>query len=112
VFSAFVPWIVLLAMWALPTSRRWRIPCSAAGLMVSIHPLSTLALAGAIMPALVVASDEPPAARVSGALIACAAMAAVMAPYVFTFLSHYGEHRALDPSTSARALELVCASFG
>jgi len=111
VFTAFVPWIVLLAMWALPTARRWWIPAVAAGLMVSIHPLSTLALAGAIMTALVVASDEPPAARVSGALVALAAMAVAMAPYVFTFLGHYGEHRTLDPSIAARALELIRASF-
>lgn len=111
VFSAFVPWIVLLAMWALPTPRRWWIPCLVVGLMVYVHPLSTLVLAGAVMTALVVASDEPIAARASGVLIAGAAMAAAMAPYLFTFLGHYAEPRVLEPSIAARSLELVRATF-
>lgn len=111
VFTAFVPWIALLAMWALPNPRRWWIPCLATGLMVYVHPLSTLVLAGTVMTALVVASDEPLAARAFGALLAGAAMAAVMIPYVLTFLSHYGEHRALDPSIAARALALIRATF-
>ena len=69
IFSAFVPWVILLALACASSPRRWWIACAAAGLLVHIHPLSAPVLAGALLTAFVFGSDEPIGARMTGAAL-------------------------------------------
>jgi hypothetical protein len=111
VFSAFVPWVMLLALACVRSPRRWWIPCVAATLLINIHPLSVPALVGAVLAAMFVANDEPITLRVSGAALAAVGVAVTMLPYALVFFSHYGAAPAIDAETTERALALIRASF-
>lgn len=111
VFTACLPWVMLLAFWCAPSSRRWWVACGAAGLLMHIHPLSAPALEGALLIGFIAASDEPWAARIGGAATATIAAFATMGPYVLIFTTRYRGTVAIDPAIAARSLELVRATF-
>lgn len=111
VFTACLPWVVLLAFWCAPSSRRWWVASGAAGLLMHIHPLSAPALEGALLIGFIAASDESWAARLGGAATATLAAFATMGPYVLIFTTRYRGTVAIDPAIAARSLELVRATF-
>ena len=80
IFSAFVPWVILLALACASSPRRWWIACAAAGLLVHIHPVSAPVLAGALLTAFVFGSDEPIGARMTGAALGIGALAVTALP--------------------------------
>jgi hypothetical protein len=110
-FTAFVPWTLLLAMWCAPAPRRWWIAAGVAGLLFHVHPLSAPVLIGAILVAFVAASDAPLTTRLIAGTIAAAAAIATMAPYVVVYATRYGQTVDTDPGVVARSLELVRPMF-
>ncbi len=106
VFTAFVPWVILLALFCAPWSRRWWIAAGAAGLLMNIHPRSAPAMIGALVTAFVIGSDEPVSARGSGAALAVMAALATMSPYLVVYARHVGADRHLSAATAARAVAL------
>ena len=110
-FTALVPWVLLLAFRCAASHRRWWIPCGVAGLLLHVHPKSAPVLLGALLLAFVVASDEPMIARVKGIALALAAAAITMLPYVVVYVSRYGRTVDADPAIAARALEIVRGEF-
>ena len=111
VFTAFVPWVIVLALHYLRAPGRWWIPCGAAGLLAYLYPLSAPPLVAALLVALVIGSDEPMSARIRGALLAMAAIGVTMLPYAAVYVRHIGAAPDLDPATTRRALEIVRGSF-
>lgn len=110
IFAAFVPWVILLALACAPSPRRWWIACAAAGLVLHIHPLSGPVLAGALLTAFVLSSDEPIAARSAGTALAIAALALTALPFAIVYLRHYTPAH-IDAATATRALALTRLTF-
>ena len=110
-FTAFVPWVLLLALWCAPSVRRWWIACGIAGLLMHVHPLSAPALEGALVIGFIAGSDESWARRIAGAAAASAAALATMGPYVVIYSARYGVSLDADPVITARAVELSRALF-
>ena len=106
-FTALLPWVLLLALRCAPASRRWWMACGAAGLLVHVHPLSAPALVGALLVAFVVASDEPWVARIQGAALGAAAATLAMLPFVITYATRYQQTVDVDPVIAARAIEIA-----
>jgi hypothetical protein len=106
-FTALVPWTLLVAIRCAPSSRRWWIASGLAGLLFHVHPLSAPVLVGAILVAFVVASDEPLTARVRGAALASAAALVTMVPYIVVYVMRYRQTVDVDPAITARTLEII-----
>jgi hypothetical protein len=106
-FSALVPWTLLLAIRNPPSSRRWWMAGGVAGLLFYVHPLSAPGLAGAILVAFVAASDEPWPLRVKGVGVAAVAALAAMAPYIAVYAVRYGQTVDVDPGVVARSLDII-----
>ena len=111
-FTALVPWVLLLALRCAPSSRRWWIACVVTGLLFHIHPLSAPVLLGALLVAFVAASDEPWRARLEGAALGVAAAAAVMLPYIVVYSLRYQQTIDADPTIAARALQIARSEYG
>jgi hypothetical protein len=106
-FTACVPWVLLLAIRCAPSPRRWWIALAAAGLLMQLYPLSAPALVVALLFAFVVASDEPMAARMKGAALAMIAAAATMLPYVIVYTLRYQRTVDADADVAAQAIQVV-----
>lgn len=110
-FTAFAPWVLLLAIRVAPSSRRWWIACGVAGLLLHVHPVSAPSLLGALLVGFVVASDEPLMARASGAALGVAAAAVTMLPYIIVYAARYQQAVDVDPAVTARAMQIVQGEF-
>ncbi len=106
-FTALLPWVLLLALRCAPASRRWWIACGAAGLLVHVHPLSAPALVGALLVAFVIASDEPWMARIRGGVLGAVAATAAMLPFVIVYATRYQQTVDVDPAIAARAIQIA-----
>jgi hypothetical protein len=110
-FTALVPWVLLLALRCAPSSRRWWIACGAAGLLLHIHPVSAPVLLGALLAGFIAASNEPLMARAGGAALGVAAAAAAMLPYIIVYAARFRHTVDVDPTVAARALQIVHNEF-
>jgi len=110
-FTALVPWTLVLAIRCAPSSRLWWIASGAAALLFHVHPLSAPVLVGAILVAFVAASDEPLAARLRGGAIAASVALATMVPYIVVYALRYGQTVDEDPGIAARSLEIIKPIF-
>lgn len=111
IFTAFVPWVLLLTLVYVGRTRRWWIPCVAASLLVHIHPLSTPVLVATVVGGLFFASDAPIRERVVGVVLSAVAVVLTMLPYAVVYLRHAGRATVMDAETSRQALMLIRGSF-
>jgi hypothetical protein len=91
-FSALLPWVVLLALHGLgprPAPRRWWIAAAAAAALFYIHPVSSPALSAALLTGFLVVDGVRLRPRFLGVLAAGAATVLVMLPYA----ARYGAAR-------------------
>ena len=110
-FTALLPWILLLALRCAPSSRRWWVATLAAGLAAHIYPLSAPVLLGALIVGFVVASDEPFSARLRGAIIASGAAVLAMAPYVVVYSERYASGAGSNPEMAARVRDITLLGY-
>jgi hypothetical protein len=110
-FTALLPWALLLALRCAPSARRWWIACGAAGLLVHLYPLSAPALVGSLLVAFVVASDEPWPSRARGAALGVAAAVAAMLPFVIIYTTRYQQTVDVDPAMAARSMQIASGFY-
>ena len=111
VFTAFLPWVLVLAVRTARSPRRWWLATLAGGALAHLYPLSAPVLIGAILVAFVVASDAPLKARAGGALLAAGAAVLAMLPYILIYSERYASATGTDPIVAARARDITMLGY-
>lgn len=111
VFTALLPWVLVLAIHVKSSARRWWMAMLAAGALAYIYPLSAPVLLAALLVAFVVSSEEAMGARVGGALLAAAAAVLVMLPYIVSYAATYANAAGSDPGMAGRARDIIMPAY-
>ena len=108
VYSALLPWVLCLTIWSLRRPRRWSIATAASGLLFYVHPVSSPALSGAILTAMVIAGGgRSRLKRLGWGLAAAGVAVAVMFPYILIYTSKYSGTVIADQIVIDRAMEVA-----
>jgi hypothetical protein len=110
-FTALLPWVLVLAIRVKAAPRRWWLATLAAGALAHLYPLSAPVLIGALLVAFVVASDKPLPARAGGAAIAASAAIVALLPYILIYTERYASATGSDPAVAARARDLALLGY-